>query len=730
MLLKRSSKIEMASIPVDEQSVQEQLSKEWLLTNDRGGFASGTVVGCNTRKYHGLLVGSLNPPANRIMALSGCNETIIKAEGTPGSGPQTQKNAFGDGDKEFALSIFEFDGRFAGEAAKYLRRFRRDIGVHFDYVVDGLELTKSVYLHPENDVVAIEYDFSKVAEPVEFVVRPLVALRDFHSLQNAYAHLDSTWIADGRGRPNAKDGVWGPANEHEMGPGPGLSIRHNIPHSCELFLHSEDMSFEHDRQWWFNFVYQKEKQRGQKFSEDLWTPGFFKCHIDEPGKIVLWATLANEHRDPQREEMCLEYPNTPESYDRATWRIDSVLEQLCHRQNCAVSGINSKDEKLRMLCLAAQQFVAKRKIGEEKWSTTILAGFPWFVDWGRDSFIALNGLLLTTERFDEARSVLATFADVADKGMIPNRFDDYCSDSAYYNSIDASLWFIYAAFEYLNATGDQENFAIGFLPTIRWIIESYYQGTMFNIHADTDCLITGGDAETQLTWMDAKYEGVAFTPRYGKAVEINALWYNALCSFAGFYRTRDEGTAAHYGIIAEKVAESFERLFWNESEGCLYDCILTDGTVDATIRPNQIFAVSLPFSPLSSDRQKRVVEKIRRTLLTPYGLRSLQPTDSRYKGKYTGSQRERDEAYHQGTVWPHLLGPFVEAYLRVNNFSKKSRKEAFEFIAPLLRHLTEDGCIGSISEIFDGDAPHSSRGCFAQAWAVAELIKAYKLTKE
>ncbi len=310
--------------------------------------------------------------------------------------------------------------------------------------------------------------------------------------------------------------------------------------------------------------------------------------------------------------------------------------------------------------------------------------------------------------------------------MIPNRFDDR-SDTAYFNSVDASLWFINAAFQYLNATNDTQTFTQQLLPVIRWIIDSYNKGTRFGINADADGLITAGNSETQLTWMDAKYDGVAFTPRYGKAVEINALWYNGLCWLAQSYTGRNIENAKHYKSMADKVAASFCELFWNESTGSLNDCILPDGSVDTSLRPNQIFAVSLPFSPLSVQQQKSVVDAVQKNLLTPYGLRTLNSEDSRYKGKYTGPQQHRDEAYHQGTVWPYLIGPFVASFLKVNDFSQESKKKAAEFIEPLMQHLTEDGSLGQLCEIFDGDAPHKPKGCIAQAWSIAELIIAYQM---
>jgi len=720
----------VVSISTANQPIENLLTREWLLTNERGSYASSTIAGCNTRGYHGLLIGSLNPPANRIMALANCLEMVI-FEG-----------------QAFNLSTFEFSDKFTPAGFTLLKQFRRDIAAHFDYELDKLKLTKSVYLLRDTDTVALVYDFTSVREPAEFVLRPFVGLRDFHMLQKSHAPLCSQRLGD------------------------GVLVRHNVPNSCELFLSCPSANFEKDRQWWFNFLYRNNRERGQDFTEDLWTPGFFKCRIETPAKIVLWANLSPRWARCKPEEL-------------ANLDIDAVREDLRrHQRNlkqCVsrrsplvsrITGHGTRATNFEALCLTAEAFIAKRQTNHnhspedsdgrhpqaDLRRTTILAGYPWFADWGRDAFIALPGLLLSTGRFEEAKSVLTTFAAAADEGMIPNRFDDR-SDTTYFNSVDASLWFINAAFQYVAASGDSKTFMQELMPTIRWIIDSYHKGTRFDIRADSDGLITAGNNETQLTWMDAKYDGVAFTPRCGKAVEVftprcgkavevNALWYNSLCLLAEFYTDRNIENAEHYKTMADKVRTSFCELFWNESKGYLNDCILPDGSVDDSLRPNQIFAVSLPFSPnqifavslpfsaLSVQQQRAVVKAVQNELLTPYGLRTLNVQDSRYKGVYTGPQQQRDEAYHQGTVWAYLIGPFVEGFLKVNGFSRKSKKNGFsrkskkkaaEFIQPLLQHLTEDGCLGSVSEVFDGDMPHKPRGCIAQAWSVAELIRAYQL---
>jgi len=695
----------------------------------------------------------------------------------------------------FNLSTFEFSDKFTPAGFTLLKQFRRDIAAHFDYELApasgsrpsclgqaetgkagspagvnlsgakqgaGIKLTKSVYLLRDTDTVALVYDFTSVREPVEFALRPFVGLRDFHMLQKSHAPLCSRRLGD------------------------GVLVRHNVPNSCELFLScqfvhpvkeknevSHGLNFEKDRQWWFNFVYRNNRERGQDFTEDLWTPGFFKCRIETPAKIVLWANMSPPWARCKPEELAnLDIDTVRKDLRRHQESIKRKAKSVKHdlrlpavvllasrglasqkrrsggsrggqfhsvRERKKISyGVKNRKLKIESrkyfeaLCLTADRFIAKRQANhnhspeDSLRRTTILAGYPWFADWGRDAFIALPGLLLSTGRFEEAKSVLTTFATAADEGMIPNRFDDR-SGTTYFNSVDASLWFINAAFQYVAATGDSKTFMQELMPTIRWIIDSYHKGTRFDIRADADGLITAGNDQTQLTWMDAKYDGIAFTPRCGKAVEVNALWYNSLCLLAQFYTDRNTENAEYYKSMSDEVQPGFRGLFWNESKGYLNDCILPDGSVDDSLRPNQIFAVSLPFSPLSPSQQKSVVNAVQNELLTPYGLRTLNVQDSRYKGVYTGPQQERDEAYHQGTVWAYLMGPFVESFLKVNEFSRKSKKKAAEFIQPLLQHLTEDGCLGSVSEIFDGDMPHKPRGCIAQAWSVAELIRAYQL---
>jgi glycogen debranching enzyme len=681
-------------ITMSENSIEQLLGKEWLLTNKRGSYSSTTLAGCNTRKYHGLLIGSLTPPVQRVMALSSCIETIET------------------GGKQYNLTGFEFDGTFSPSFVT-AKKFHQDSTVRFEYRLGDVDVTKSICLSLENDSVAIIYDFLHIDEPVNFSIRPFVALRDFHALLKSDEHF--VFYDEGKG-PVIRRNLWG---------------------DSELHLSSEQAVFAVDQQWWYNILYRQDRDRCEEYKEDLWSPGVFNVVLDSPKRIIIRATLKSIYTA----EGGIETPALPQSAfagvsdfvkavpDRSAdkLQIEQVQEELFrHRQQLKEKAkLTVKDNKFAHLVLAADQFVVKRQIaGKEGW--TIVAGYPWFADWGRDAFVSLPGLLLSAGRFEEAKSVLTTFVQAADGGMIPNYFADR-TNKAEFNSVDASLWFIDAAFEYLRASGDTEGFSQQFLPMIRWIIHSYCEGARFGIRMDADGLVTGGDKDTQLTWMDAKYAGFTFTPRFGKAVEVNALWYNALCNLSQFYSDRKGPVSQQYRTMAERTKDSFKRMFWNEIMGYLNDCISPDGQIDASLRPNQIFAVSQVFSPLEDYQRRSVVNVVQKRLLTPYGLRTLDICDRRYKGTYNGSWRERDEAYHQGTVWPFLLGAFVRAYLKVNNFSSVSKEEATKYIEPLLEHITSQGCIGQVSEIFDGSQPHRPRGCFAQAWSIAELIRAYLL---
>ncbi|MCE5339909.1 MAG: amylo-alpha-1,6-glucosidase [Planctomycetaceae bacterium] len=642
------------------------VNTEWLLTNRRGSFACGSLCGTNTRRYHGLLVGAIKPVINRTVALANCLETII-----------TERDRFN-------LNHFEFDPPSTDKPAVLPKGFSKDVGVHFNYSTPQFDLVKSIYLAGDADIVAIEYNFTLVREKFEFNVRPLAAMRSYHHLGKRSEQFSSELQED------------------------FLIVKNSDMPEVQLLMATDEMAFIEEKQWWHNFFYRVEKKRGFDYAEDLWSPGYFRRTIDGPVRIVLWSGFGN----------------STFSSKMIGLDIDVIIDDLKLQHKQLVSNLKVKDDTIQLLALAGDQFVIDKKVEKLK-TKSIIAGFPWFADWGRDAFISLEGLLLCCGRYDDANAVLLNFAYNADEGMIANFFGDD-QTGASYNSIDASLWFIHAAFKYLKASNDTRGFSSRLMPVIRWIIDSYLQGTKFGIKADTDSLITGGSLDTQLTWMDAKCNGEVMTPRNGKAVEINALWYNAVCNCAEFYRGKDAVLTERFQNLSERISDGFTRCFWYQHGRYLYDCVNNDYK-DTSVRPNQIFAVSLPFSPLDIEKQKAVVACVEENLLTPYGLRTLAPGDAKYIGTYRGGPSERDRAYHQGTVWPWLIGGFTEAYLKVNNHSKQSKKISIDRLQPLLEHFANSGCIGSISEVFDGDEPHLCGGAFAQAWSVGEVLRAYMM---
>ncbi len=618
------------------------LEEEWLVTNGLGGFASGTLVGCNTRRYHGLLCAAMLPPVGRIMLLNRIGEILTFQ---------------GDEERLLELSINQFFDRFHPRGDRYLRQFEENDGfVQWTYEAEGIRVIKQLQMPWRMNAAGIRYMVMS-ERPVELKLLPFVRLLDFHQLRRGQASLQgayeqkSVWVADGKNK---------------------------------VSIVSDAGEFVCEPDWWFSHIYSVETERGQDDAEDLYTPGHFSLKVTGAATITLWASAGDEKAfnwDAELERRRAAAPKLP-------WKAPS--------------------QALSRLARASEDFVAYRRSPDDKDGSTIIAGYPWFADWGRDTMISLPGLLLVTERFAEARQVLSVFAQYVSLGMIPNRFDDYTNEPSY-NTVDASLWFIHACFEYARRSGDKKTMDELLLPACKAILAGYTRGTRFHIGVDpADGLVTQGDAGTQLTWMDAKCDGVVFTPRQGKAVEINALWYHALKLL---------GEEAE----AKRVAESFRKAFWLSPFRGLADVV--DGPrKDASIRPNQIFAVSLPNSPLNRDEQAAVVETVRRELLTPVGLRTLAKTDPRYHGQYRGSQRKRDEAYHNGTVWPWLLGAFLDAYLKVHEWSPAAVEQAKKWLSSLLATM-DRGCIGQISEIFEGNEPHRACGAFAQAWSVAEALR-------
>ncbi|QOV87766.1 amylo-alpha-1,6-glucosidase [Humisphaera borealis] len=625
------------------------VNREWLLTNGIGGYAGSSVIGCNTRRYHALLCAATLPPVGRVLALSRIAESVYLDH---------------DHSVRIELAVNHFRETMHPRGEHYLRSFSLWQTATWEYDVEGVQITKELLLCWKRNIVGIRYTIDpKRSRHVRMELAPFTPLRDFHGSRHRNGVNFQTTVggADGKPRVGVSDA--------------GGSVS----------LVSDAGAFEEYHDWWYGHVFPIESDRGLDDNEDLFTPGRFVIEGDGKQQITLWAST------------------TP--IDVPDWDAEKALLARSRGDWSIPGQVTTKT--VRRLVRGADDFVVARKGPDGAEGTTIIAGYPWFADWGRDTFISLPGLLLTTGRFEQARQVLTTFGQYVQGGMVPNRFDDYTNEPSY-NTVDASLWYIHAAFEYARLSGDKKTLEEVLKPACRKIIDGYRDGTRYNIHADTDGLIVQGDASTQLTWMDAKCGDKAFTPRQGKPVEINALWYHALVLM---------GETA----MAAKVAESFRNTFWvSESRG-LADGV-NNGQQDKLIRPNQIFAVSLPNSPLNDEQQKTVVEVVRKELLTPVGLRTLARGEPGYRDWYSGPQYLRDEAYHNGTIWPWPIGAFLSAYLKVHKNTEDAKEQCRTWLQPLVDHL-EENCLGQIAEIFEAAEPHRPVGCCAQAWSVAEVLR-------
>lgn len=642
--------------------LEPHLRQEWLITNGLGAFASGTVVGCNTRCYHGLLCAATLPPVGRMMMLNRIGEVLVDAEHT---------------DQPRDLSINQFDGRYFPRGEQYLRQFQLDGVARFDYEVDGTKISKEVQLLWMKNVAAVRYTIRPPAgKNVELRLMPFVSLRDFHSVLRA-------------------DGV----KMHAQGSGRRATVQHD---QSTLHLQSDAADFVEQPQWWYGHVYAIETDRGLPDHEDLFSPGHFVFQTSREVQVMLWASL-----DPvDSVDFEAERQRRHQVLGSALSGVD--LERPGIAPQAPVRFTGETSVVIRRLLHAAADFVVDRRSPDDTMGKTILAGYPWFADWGRDTMISLPGLLLCTGRFDDAKGVLSLFAQYVSEGMIPNRFDDYTNEPSY-NTVDASLWFIHAVHEYVRYSDDRQTYDRLLHHACRQIIDGYQRGTRFHIKMDpADGLISQGDPTTQLTWMDAKDGDQVFTPRQGKPVEINALWHHALKLMG-------------HDDLAARVAESFRKAFWISPFRGLADVVSEDRR-DTTLRPNQIFAASLANSPLTADQQHAVVEVVRRELLTPVGLRSLAGSDPNYHGRYSGPPVQRDAAYHNGTIWGWLMGPFLEAYLRTQNHSHDAVGQCRRWLQPLLDSM-QSLTIAQISECFEGDEPHRPVGCPAQAWSVAEALR-------
>lgn len=631
-------------------------SREWLETNGLGGFSSSTIIGLNTRRYHGLLTAATKPPVGRIVMLAKLEEALVI-----------------DG-RRYDLSTNQYAGAVHPRGFEYQTGFRLDPFPVFTFEVEGLRLEKSVFMVQEQNTTVVHYELqpgSAEFDSIKLEIRPLIAFRDYHGTTHENGSINR--------QVESEDGI---TTVTPYGDLPPLHFAHDV---CDI---------DSSGYWYRNFEYTVERERGLDFAEDLFNPFTFTFDLNRFARARIIAST--ERRDIRS--------------------ADQFRDLEVNRRRSIAAPLADEVELVHALTGAADQFIAQRAAGK-----TVIAGYPWFSDWGRDTMIALPGLTLATGRPDIARSILAEFAKHVDQGMLPNRFPD-AGETPEYNTVDATLWFFEAIRALLHDTNDYEFVRQSLYPVLTDIIGWHVKGTRYNIHLDADGLLYSGEPGVQLTWMDAKVGDWVVTPRQGKPVEIQALWYNALRVMEQLAdRFGDKASRKQYRTMAERARKSFNELFWNDESGCLYDVVDTEAR-DASIRPNQVLAISLANSMVAKKRAESILRVVERELLTPRGLRTLAPNDARYIGRYEGDQLSRDGAYHQGTVWPWLMGPYITAY--VKTFGEKAGREfGTEWLRNFANHLSE-ACVGQVSEIFDGDAPQSPRGCVAQAWSVAELLRA------
>lgn len=664
------------------------IEREWVTTNGIGGYAGSSIIGAHTRKHHGLLIASLHAPTERYMILSKINESLQI------------------GGRTYGLAATQRKGGIYEEGQKYLQRFIYSELPEFIYEIGGTLITKTISFEYGKNTIAVGYEIQNGMQEMEMTFVPLFNFRDHNN---------------GSERPDLQFDVEPKGNRLLLKP---TKTDKNV---AITFFASEGVFAERSEKYDTDMELQTEIDTGMSSIDNNFTPYEVKvsCKPFETKKLSFVCTI--------EEDFCEDAFAVIESNRK---RIRGLIEQAAWQDDFADA-----------LVQAADQFIVDRQSTGFK---TILAGLPWFTDWGRDTMIALQGLTLCTKRFADARGILKTFARYVHNGLVPNMFPDEGLEPLY-NTVDASLWYFYSVYKYLEYTGKKEDYDFiekEIFPTLEVIAESYKKGTDFSIYMDEDCLIHAGGGFDQVTWMDVRVGEWVVTPRHGKPVEINALWYNALKIMEELSAKfgKDE---TGYKELAEKVKVSFNKRFWNEKAGCLYDVVdeeimeselaeiaaaakasgLPEEAVsrirdNAQIRPNQIWAVSLPFTCLPAEKEKQVVDTVMTHLYTSYGLRSLSYTDKAYKGVYFGELHDRDAAYHQGTVWAFPLGGFISAYVKVNGKTKEAKAAARKLLAPLEDHLM-DGGIGTIAEIFDGDEPHISRGCYGQAWSVGEILRAY-----
>ncbi|MDZ4164588.1 MAG: amylo-alpha-1,6-glucosidase [Smithellaceae bacterium] len=642
-------------------------SREWLETNGLGGYASSTLEMCHRRKYHGLLVANLQDPPGRHVLISKFEDSIR----TP--------------DSELFLSAHQYPGQSFPPGGLDLQEFRQELYPIFHYEQNGLGAIKSLLAIYGQDTVLIRYEILKMTFPGLLRLRPFLAFRGYHKLARENSAL--VWKVDALKK--------------------GLRIEPDSGMPPVFITTSIRGEFHPAPGWYNNFEYHEERDRGYDWREDLYQPGVMEIPVSRGDVVFVSLSLA-----PPGDELVEQWR-----------REESRREEAASRVALNLSGYDQEDrDNLSMLTRAAEQFLIRAPGGR----AAIIAGYHWFTDWGRDSLISLPGLTFCQGRIEEGLEILVHLGRHEKEGLLPNYFSEDKSENPY-NTVDSSLWFFWACQQFLQSGGSRETLKTELWPVLKRIIRALMAGTSYDIHVNQEGLLHAGGRDTHLTWMDACVGGIPVTPRWGYPVEINALWYNAL----GFYlELADNFGKEDHSLkgLFTLAGRSFRETFWLGDLGYLGDVYNEEG-LDPALRPNQLLAVSLPYSPLDREQAKSVVAAVRKELLTPVGLRTLAPGSPSYRGFYGGDQATRDAAYHQGTVWPWLLGPFGEASLRVSEDLQETKTFLLALLRQLLRQERCGAGIGTISEVFSGDPPHRPQGCISQAWSLAEIIRLYGLLK-
>jgi predicted glycogen debranching enzyme len=656
----------------------DTVGKEWLVTNGLGGYSASTVLGVNTRKYHGLLVAALHPPGDRTVCLAKLDEDVI------------------GGNSVYRLGANDFQDSIYPEGYRFLKEFGVAPFPSYTYSVPDIEVTKTIFMPKgKNAVAAIYKVLNQAGAEIRIRVYPFLTCRHFHT------------VVDRKRSPLS-------FSQKQNGGEVELAVK--TP-KATIAVRATTGEFNEKAEWIDSLYYREEASRGESSIDDCYQPGYFEVlvpHKREKDFAVLAAASENSRECHQMID----------AFGTTIYEVNAQLKsELSQRQSILAEFYGSRSEVpvsdwLNWLLLAADAFTVKGA-GERK---AVMAGYYWFETWGRDTFVSLPGLLLVTGRFEDAEKIFLDFMRHRKQGLIPNFVQDL-SGELVYNTVDATLWYVNAVLQFLKYTGDFEFVQQHLWEGLKEIVYSHGRGTIFGIELDSDGLLEHGP---RLTWMDADVNGRAVTPRAGKAVEIQALWYNALKTMQLLANKFEEPKLADKcAEVASAAKKSFNAKFWNNENGCLID-VLKRSEVDLSLRPNQIIAASLDFTMLDNKRSEQVVNLVQLELMTPYGLRTLARNDPQYKGRYFGDRLSRDNAYHNGTAWPWLLGPFVTAFLKVKGQGELWLEYALQnFLLPLFTQQILEKGLGTLSEIFDGDEPHAPRGCVAQAWSVAEPLRAY-----